>query len=146
MTRLEKCELAKKKGFTYNSETGEIFGVRGNKITGKDNKGYSVIGIANPRVILLSHHFAWYMTYGNVDFDLLDHINRNPSDNRICNLRIATHQENMRNTKRKGYHKYRNKWRSTIYLNGKPIYLGLFNSEYEARESYINAKKKYHNI
>jgi len=45
MTILERCQLAKERGFTYNHSTGEIKGVRGNVITRKDSRGYSFIGL-----------------------------------------------------------------------------------------------------
>jgi hypothetical protein len=143
MTRLEKCELLKSKGYTYDPETGKIYGIRGKEIIRKCNKGY--ILLSNH---LKGHHFAWYITYGNVNFDILDHINRDKSDNRICNLRILTNQQNLFNTNKKGYswHNVANKWISQIGINNKSIYLGLFNTEEEARNAYLQAKEKYHII
>jgi hypothetical protein len=149
MTRLEKCIALKDKGYIYAPETGKIYGVRGNELNRKDNSGYIVIG--NRSILssnLYAHHFAWYWVYGNVDFDLLDHKDQNPSNNRIDNLRILDNQKNLFNTKSKGYYwdKYHNKWRSQIVLNRKTIYLGLYNTEEEARQAYLNAKKIYHKI
>lgn len=143
MTRLEKCEFLKSKGYTYDSETGKIFNPKGKEIIRKCNKGY--ILLANN---LKGHHFAWYVTYNNVDFEMLDHINQIKYDNRICNLRISNNQQNLFNTNKKGYswHNASNKWISQIGLNNKIIYLGLFNTEKEARNAYIEAKKKYHTI
>lgn len=149
MTRLEKCELLKQKGYTYNPETGQIFGVRGKEITRKNKKGYISIR-DNKFSSLYGHHFAWYMTYGNVDFIELDHDDNNTSNNRIDNLRILTHMKNCHNRRlpEKGYYwdEINQKWRGKIVVNKKQIYLGLFKTEVEAREAYINAKKKYHNI
>lgn len=85
MTRLEKCESLKSKGYTYDPETGKVFGVYGKQIKRKTIDGYVIIRENN----LYAHHFAWYMVYGNVDFIKLDHRNTNPSDNRISNLRIS---------------------------------------------------------
>jgi hypothetical protein len=148
MTRLEKCKILKSKGFTYDPETGKIFGVYGKEYKSK-SLGYIYIrGNNNFKGNVLGHHFAWYMTYGHVDFERLDHFNRIKNDNRISNLRILTHQQNLFNTNAKGYgwHKPNQKWLSRIKINGKLIYLGSFNTEEEARQSYVEAKKKYHII
>jgi hypothetical protein len=143
MDRLEKCELLKSKGYTYDPETGKIYGIHKKEITTKDKYGYIHITIKGGK--LFGHHFAWYMTYGNVDFNLLDHINRVKNDNRISNLRIINHQQNCFNKDSRGYYwdKGRNKWKSQIKLNGKEIHLGRFNTEEEAKASYLEAKKKY---
>jgi hypothetical protein len=142
MTRLEKCELLKFKGYTYDKETGKIFGVRGKEIIRK-TKGYIILENG-----LLGHHFAWFMTYENVDFVELDHKNRVRNDNRISNLRISTKVQQNQNTNAKGYnwHEGTNKWRARIYYDKKQIHLGLFNTEEEARNAYLEAKKKYHII
>ena len=64
-------------------------------------------------------------------------------------------QRNNRNQKNsfnrttvKGYSfiKRINKFQSQICLDDKRIYLGLFNTEQEAREAYLEAKKIYHII
>ena len=140
MTRLEKCELLKSKGYTYNPETGKIYGVKGKEIIRIDNKGYIILNNH-----LKAHHFAWYMSYGNVDFEMLDHINRITNDNRISNLRIINNQKNHFNTNAKGYcwNNNANKWQSYICIN-KTIHLGLFDTEEEARQAYLQAKEKYH--
>jgi hypothetical protein len=149
MDKLQKCQILKQKGFRYDSDTGKIYGVFGKEITNKDIKGYIYIsGSTHFKGHLYAHHFAWYFTYGNVDFNELDHINRDKSDNRICNLRVVSRQENQWNITGKGYcwDKHANKWKSYIKLNGKTINLGLFNTEDEARQSYLQAKEKYHII
>jgi hypothetical protein len=76
----------------------------------------------------------------------VDHINGNGLDNRRCNLRIVTHQQNMMNVKKRinGSSKYRGvfwdkereKWEAQIAINGKSCYLGLFTSEVEAAKAY----------
>jgi hypothetical protein len=143
MTRLEKCETLKNKGYTYEPETGKIFGVYGKEITKKHTKGYIFID-----AFLLAHHFAWYWVYGNVDYEMLDHINRDKTDNKISNLRIVDAQQNSFNKTQKGYswHKRNNKWQSSIRVNKKLIYIGSFDTEEEARNAYLEAKEKYHII
>jgi len=148
MTKLEKCKILKQKGFSYNALTGKIYNRFGKEITRKLNGYISISGSTHFKGHLFGHHYGWYYTYGNVDFDELDHINRDKSDNRISNLRIATRQENNWNSTGKGYywHKASNKWMSCITLNNKQIYLGLFNTEDEARECYLKSKQKLHKI
>ena len=150
MTRLEKCELLKKLGYTYNPDAGKIYSVRGKEIISIHSAGYIII--RNQRKFsgnVYAHHYAFFMTYGNVDFEMLDHINRDKTDNRICNLRIVTSQQNhfnRSNVKGYGWHKSSDKWRAYIMINQKQISLGYFNTEEEAKNAYLQAKLKYHII
>jgi len=83
----------------------------------------------------------------------IDHINGNTLDNRRCNLRLCTKQQNMYNQKMRcdntsgytgvDYDKRRKKWRARISVNRKEIHLGLFDTFEEAVESRINAEIKY---
>jgi hypothetical protein len=83
----------------------------------------------------------------------IDHINGNILDNRKCNLREVTQQQNcfnltnrgQGNNKRKGvsYRKDRNKWRAYIVVDNKQISLGSFDTEEEAIEARIEAEIKY---
>jgi hypothetical protein len=78
----------------------------------------------------------------------VDHIDRNPLNNNIENLRIVTHHQNMFNISSKGYdwHKGAKKWRVRIVLNGKEIHGGLFKTEEEAIKKREELKQKYHLI
>ena len=148
MTRLEKCKLAVEKGIKYDPDTGKIYGVRGAETTRKETNGYILIQLdLNKKTYnLLGHHYAYFMTYGNVDFEMLDHINRNKNDNRISNLRIVTKSQNQQNRDDKGYCwvKSRNKWYARIMVNGKRKHLGYYEKEKDAQQAYINAKQIYH--
>jgi hypothetical protein len=82
----------------------------------------------------------------------VDHINRNPLDNRDENLRIVTHAENLQNQKvrvdnRTGYRgvtymKEFNKYRARIRVNGEYIYLGYYDTAEEAAEVASQARSK----
>lgn len=69
----------------------------------------------------------------------VDHINRNPLDNRRKNLRIVTRSQNNRNRGGKGYsfHKKRKKWEAQICINRKIKHLGYFSTEIDARKAYL---------
>jgi hypothetical protein len=78
---------------------------------------------------------------------VVDHINHNRHDNRRCNLRIVTKQQNHWNQSGiKGYRKKGNKFEVSIKVNNKNIYIGSFNSESEAYQSYLDAKQELHKI
>jgi len=86
---------------------------------------------------------------------VVDHINFNGLDNRKANLRIATHRQNVchrrkldksSRSRHKGayWEKGLKRWRASIQINGKRIYLGIFKEEIQAAKAYDNAAKKYH--
>lgn len=113
--------------------------------------------------------FKWHLSHGyarnneigflhrlimNCPQDMVvDHINHNPLDNRKSNLRICTQQENMLNQSvrkdntsgHKGicWNKEKNKWQSSIYINGKKKHLGYFNTKEEAIKVRQEAEIKY---
>ena len=124
------------------------------KITFTLKKGYLICWLLNNNIRRsFFFHRLIYLFY-NPDFDIfnkkiyIDHIDRNPLNNNIDNLRIATPQQNQFNTAAKGcsFHKQTGKWMARIKINKKTIYLGLHNTEEEAHEAYLKAKKKYHKI
>ena len=99
------------------------------------------------RIVFLIHNPSWDINDSSTD-NSIDHINGNPLDNRIENLRCVTNQENQFNTKAKGYSwdKSRNKWQALIKINYKTIHLGSFVNEEDARNAYLIAKAKFHVI
>lgn len=89
-------------------------------------------------VLYPNHRIIWAMHYGVWPTKFLDHINGDPTDNRIENLREVTNQENCKNARigknntsgRVGVSYYGHngwsKWHAYIRGNGKLISLGYF--------------------
>jgi hypothetical protein len=97
------------------------------------------------RIIFLVAHGRW-------PHPMVDHINRDSTDDRICNLREATASQNARNTRRtrtvhdlpQGAYQAKNRFQSSITVDKRAIYLGSFETAEDAHKAYVAAKKVMH--
>ena len=141
---------------TYDPETGlfKRFKRLGPKteIAGHvDTSGHRQIMLDTK--LYMAHRLAWLYVYGYFPLNQIDHINRNPDDNRLVNLREATHSQNQQNTKVKSNNKSgfkgisfiakENKWRVRITKEGKTICLGRHKNLDLAIKIRQNAENKF---
>lgn len=148
-------QLELKKQLNYDPETGIFTWVVScnNQIkTGSmagtiNNRNYICIQIN--KKIYLAHRLAWVYVYGEWP-KVIDHINGIKTDNRIENLRNVTQKENGQNRKehRNGhllgttYDKALKQWKACIIINKKRIHLGLYQTQENAHNAYLNKLKE----
>lgn len=111
--------------------------------------GYRTISVDNRRYT--AHRLVWLYVYGEFPSDEIDHIDRNPDNNALANLRACTRRENAYNTVRQPgatsdyrgvtWDKARRKWAAKIRMpDGTRRQLGRFDSEAEAAHAYAEAR------
>lgn len=100
-----------------------------------------------------AHRLAWLYIYKDWPKQFIDHINGNPSDNRIENLRDVSNSVNIQNQKKAQYgnrsgslgvQKVGNKYSARITINKKLTYIGTFETPNEAHDAYLSVKRKLH--
>jgi len=137
-----------KDGNLFNKIDRHSRALKGQMVGSKCHNGYLRLSIDYKSH--QAHRLVWILHNGDIPKGLfIDHINGIRDDNRIDNLRLVTKQENGFNDhKAKGYSwsKVSDKWESYIKVDYKKINLGLFDTESDARQAYLNAKEKYHAI
>ncbi len=112
-------------------------------------------GISVDSVVFRASHLAWLYVYGRLPDSFIDHIDTNPTNDKINNLREATIAENNQNVVRArknnltgllgvGWHEKDGMWRARITLNGVQMFLGNFNTKEAAHQAYVSAKKQLH--
>lgn len=93
----------------------------------------------------LVHRVAWLLHHGSWPTGDIDHIDGNPANNKLSNLRDVPHSVNLQNRKSAtsknktgflGVVKRRNKFAAHIHKNGKQVYLGLFPTAELAHQAY----------
>ena len=155
LTAEEVCKL-----LTYDPITGFFWwkfcsdmspswnGQWGDKEAGVfDTNGYLCITIHRQK--LYAHRLAFLIMEGHWPSEFIDHINRDPSDNRWSNLREANYSGNAINSHSakhnasgaKGVYRCTecDRYKATISVNGKKVHLGMFETLEEARVAYKNA-------
>lgn len=104
--------------------------------------GYLAIRIDG--IQYLSSRLAFLYMNGSFPKMFIDHKNRVRNDDRWCNLRECNNSQNQMNkglqrNNKSGipgvyFYKQKNKWVANIRKDGKTIYLGIFDSKYDAIE------------
>lgn len=110
--------------------------------------GYLVVRLHDR--LYRAHRIAWFHYYGEWPDGWIDHANRDGTDNRIANLRVATRAQNNANSiglrgsasGLKGAYRAGDRWESKLKVDGRPRYLGVFDTPEEAHEAYMEAARE----
>jgi hypothetical protein len=131
-------------------EEGRLVWNRTNAPAGFRRKdGYWQIRVCGSKRLL--HRIVYALANGADPYPLfVDHIDGNPSNNHLSNLRTATHTENLRNARRlrrnnsSGNHGVMHAtiggidyWKAVIGVGGRTLYLGA----YKSKEAAIAARE-----
>ena len=108
------------------------------------------------KISFAAQRLIWMLVTGNqIPYGMVvDHKNRNPFDNRLSNLRLASFAQNSQNTIHpngkmlRGVRKCSSKFGASICFQSKIIWIGTFKTELEAHKAYmaksIELRKEYH--
>ena len=117
-------------------------------LTAKTSKGY-FHGSINSKYYL-RHRVIWALAHGKWPEALIDHANGDITDNRLSNLREATHSQNTSNRRPSNktskymgvsWNTKRETWQAFINLNGRSKWLGYHPCEITAANAYDAAAK-----
>lgn len=99
------------------------------------------------------HRLIWLHVYGVEPRAFIDHVNGDPGDNRISNLREVTTSQNMQNRHRAarnsktgllGVYPRGDRFIAQIGQAGRLHHLGVFDTAEEAHVVYLKAKQRLH--
>lgn len=145
---------------SYNPETGVFYWKNlknknkkfGAEVKSKEKEGYIVINHKGKQY--RAHRIAWLFYYGYMPIKGIDHINRDKTDNRIANLRLANDSQNAANVglnknNKTGvpgifWCKKSSKWRLRTIFMGNRVELGRFKTKEEAAKAYFNFKSEHY--
>ena len=103
------------------------------------------------RKIYRAHRLAWLYMTGEWPSQEIDHIDGNGLNNRFSNLRLASHSQNICNSRVRrdnklgirGVSRRGNRFRARIRISGKRIDLGYFDTPEEASVAYQKAAQEH---
>lgn len=146
---------------SFDPETGIFTWVnsRGGRVKGsvagchRNTKKPDVV-IKLKKVMFLAHRLAWLYVHGVFPEGVIDHINGNPADNRIRNLRDVSQRVNSENRKSAQVNNRlgvlgvstlkSGAIRATLTVNRKQVNLGQFPDVESAHRAYLEAKRALH--
>jgi hypothetical protein len=143
----------------YDPETGELKwratgpGRRLNRIAGgSDGHGYLQTRIDGSAYF--NHRLAWMYIHGAFPNGVIDHIDGNPRNNSITNLRDVPHRQNLENQRTApssnkstgllGASKHKLGYMAKIQVARKQVYLGIYRTPELAHQAYVHAKRELH--
>lgn len=139
----DACERTRK-GWNTKYAGNEAF-------TAVTPKGYLVGAIFKQNYF--AHIVVWALVHGQWPEHQVDHINHDPSDNRVENLRLVAAQDNQKNMKRSSsntsgvtgvyWDSKLWKWTARIGVDGVCKYLGVFSTKEDAIAARTKAEKEY---
>lgn len=100
------------------------------------------------------HHVVWEKANGAIPEGFeLDHINGKKDDNRLENLRLVSHKENLKNKARHrnnssgvtgvGWKKSTGKWRAYVFVGDRQMSLGSYTDWFDAVCARKSADNRY---
>lgn len=152
------CEILRQI-VAYDESTGDLLWKRtwGKRIKGEKvgteigQEGYMRLKFSGRNYQI--HRLVWLYVHGQWPSGFVDHIDGNPRNNRIENLREASQSENLANSRKskrntsgfKGVSLAHNqKWRAYVSAKGKTHWLGYFKTKEEAFAARIVAASRLH--
>ena len=151
---------AVKQAVEYDPETGYFYAKKwsprvpvGGRLGGRAH-GYLTLTLAGK--MYYAHRIAWLCVHGKWPDGVIDHINGDPMDNRIANLRDVPQRTNVQN-RRRADRDNRTGWLGVTYkpdrkrkfvaqivINKKTVILGGFDTPEEAHQAYLAKKREVH--
>ena len=142
---------------SYDKETGNLYQKKkrpkvkvGQLAGGITPYGYRFIQLNGRKYP--AHHIVWMFETGAFPSQTLDHIDGNPLNNKFSNLREVTTKQNTENrgkqknnkTGYKGvsFNNRLQKYVAQIQHNYQPIYIGIYQTAYEAHLAYEEKAKE----
>lgn len=138
-----------RRNVSYDPETGRFWWIVSKRGPRKAGDEAGAPGADGSRCVKINqrkhyaHRLAWAMFYGEQPPEEIDHIDRDPSNNRILNLRAATRIQNCQNRGGEGirFEPDRQRWLARITHGGRQMNLGRFKTESEARAARVAAER-----
>jgi len=119
-----------------------------------DRYYYTSFTFNGNKVRVLAHRLAWKLFYEEDPPQIIDHVDGNGLNNKISNLRKATHGQNMLNSKisknnKSGYKgvvylKRERKWRASVNFQGKEYRRYAFKTKEEAGAAAKELRENLH--
>jgi hypothetical protein len=145
--------------FSYDPVTGIVRWVKptstrisAGAICGQKARDGKLIVVTGGKLLRV-HRVAWCLHFGRWPEQVIDHINGDPSDNRIVNLRDVSVEVNNENKRRAlrtsmtgllGVSACGKRYTAAIQKDKKRYHLGCFDTPEEAHAAYVTAKRRLH--
>jgi hypothetical protein len=116
----------------------------------KGNHRIACLNINKKAVQFIESNVIWFLRTGEWPTQEIDHVDRNPENNAVENLRLATRSQNTMNrlvrnkSGHKGVHPRYGKWAAQVWKDGKCHSLGVYETMEEAIMVHKQGAERLH--